>query len=115
MGLPAFDMSAFEAATTAVSQMPRATTSIFIGPGVARHAHEDRVREYIHNSVSAYILGIEKWNINAFSTMLNMREHLMTGMSRMPLSFHHEVIKHTYAYNGFVHEQIHHTMLMNSK
>lgn len=73
MGLPAFDMSAFEAAQNAVTSKPRAATTVFLAPRLNFGTSTDEAREQVRASTDAIIESYISW-----------RAHVLHGMSEMP-------------------------------
>lgn len=72
MGLPAFDMSAFEAAQRAVTSEPRATTTVFLAPRLNSSTSSDEVREQVRALTDAIIEGYTSWRTGALQGMAEM-------------------------------------------
>lgn len=87
MGLPAFDMSAFEAAQAALKPVRRAETSIILGPGVRNHVEEDGYRERIRKEIDQVVDGVREWRSGAFAATAQMRATMQAGLHQMPLSY----------------------------
>lgn len=64
MGLPAFDMPAFEAAQSAVTSKPQATTTVFFAPRLKFNNSLDEAREQVRASTDAMIENYTSWRAN---------------------------------------------------
>lgn len=98
MGLPAFDLSDFDAATAAVTRAPRVSTSIFFGPGVLQHAREDANRQKLKRTVNQYISDIHDWKIGSIAALAKLRETFSRGLSVMPISHYIDIINKITSY-----------------
>ena len=72
MGLPAFDMSAFEAAQRAVTSKPRATTTVFLAPRLNSNTSSDEAKEQARASTDALIEVYTSWRAGALQGMAEM-------------------------------------------
>lgn len=72
MGLPAFDMSAFEAAQRAVTSEPRATTTVFLAPRLNSSTSSDEAKEQVRASTDSLIEAFTSWRAGALQSMAEL-------------------------------------------
>ncbi len=65
MGMPAFDMSAFEAAQRAVRSKPGATTTVFLAPRLNSNTSIDEAKEHVRTLTNALIGVYASWRAGA--------------------------------------------------
>lgn len=87
MGLPAFDIPAFEAARAAANPAPRVSTSIVFGSGTGPNPEGAKHQRDIIKNIEQFEVSVFEWRIRALEGAAQMRRAIEQGLIDLPLPF----------------------------
>ena len=87
MGLPAFDIPAFEAARAAANPAPRVSTSIMLGSGAISNSEGAKHQRDITKNIEQFEVSVYEWRVGALRGAAQMRRAIEQGLIDLPLPF----------------------------